>query len=298
MSRDRTVCMMRIKNEARWIGRNLERTWQVASKIVLWDDGSTDGTEKVAVESLGAPGRRVDSYGINGGFIARTTLPWGPAELHWLDSPYTGMVRPKMRANELRDKNCLWWYVKSAIDFDYVLCLDGDEVLSKKALAAFGEMWVWLASGTCDWITLPFIYLWNDEGLRRVDGLYGDRTNPTDPPNDGSPKLRFPRFFSIRRLDEQQLYDTRFNWLGSRGGIHCGSIPQEGFLPIKPVQLHAPAAYVLHYGYLDPEMRVAKYQFYNTVDPNNQFEGFYEHIIEKPNQHCPGPTQLVPFADE
>lgn len=301
--------MMRIKNEERWIGRNLERTWQVASKVVLWDDGSTDHTEVAALASLPAnpkldtlagakllyesmSAERLVRWLPESGWIAKATLPWGEAELHFLKSPYTGMVRPKMRRNELRDKNCLWWYVKSAIDFDYVLCLDGDEVLSKKALAAFPEMWVWFENQTCDWISFPFIYLWNTEDQRRVDAIYGDR------PEDGSPHLRFPRFFSIKRLDEQQLYDTRFNWLGTRGGLHCGSIPQEAFHQIKPKQLHARYAYVLHYGYLDRDMRVAKFQMYNTIDPGNKFEGFYSHLIEEPNQHAPGPVQFVPWSDE
>lgn len=297
MSRDRTVCMMRIKNEARWIGRNLERTWQVCSKVVLWDDGSTDETRDVAFGSIVEKGE-IDMVPGGGGFIGRGQTSYGPAELHFLRSPYTSMVRPKMRRNELRDKNCLWWYVKSAVDFDYVLCLDGDEVLSKKALAAFGEMWVWFKTQTCDWIDLPFIYLWNDEQTRRVDGIYGDRTNPADPPADRAPRLRFPRFFSIMRLDAQQLYDTRFTWLGSRGGIHCGSIPQEGFHAIKPIKQFASHAPVLHYGYLDKAMREAKYTFYNEVDPGNQFEGFYEHIIEKPNQHAPGPVEFAPYVDE
>lgn len=295
MSRDRTVCMMRIKNEARWIGRNLERTWQVCSKVVLWDDGSTDKTEEVTRQSI----QKLDGQRhINGGVIYHGQTPHGPVELHFLDSPYTAMVRPKMRRNELRDKNCLWWYVKGAIDFDYVLCLDGDEVLSRKALASFGEMWVWLSTQTCDWITLPFIYLWDQEDQRRVDGLYGDRTDPNDPPADGSPKLRFPRFFSIKRLDEQQLYDTKFAWQGTRGGLHCGSIPQEGFHDIKPRVLHAINAPVLHYGYLDKPLRETKFTMYNEIDPNNQFEGFYMHIIGEPNQHAPGPVQLVPWVDE
>lgn len=290
MSRDRTVCMMRIKNEARWIGRNLERTWQVCRTVVLWDDGSTDQTQQKAQYSI--PGI-LDTRSIpgGGGLVVTGTTSWGPAELHFLRSPYTDMVRPKMRRNELRDKNCLWWYVKGAIDFDYVLCLDGDEVLSKKALVSFPEMWVWLGNQSCDWISLPFIYLWDREDQRRIDGVYGNK-------DDGSPILRFPRIFSIKRLDEQQLYDTRFNWLGTRGGLHCGSVPQEAFHQINPKQFHAAHAPVMHYGYLDDALRRTKFTMYNEIDPNNQFEGFYMHIIGEPNQHAPGPVQCVPWADE
>lgn len=291
--------MARIRNEARWIGRNLERTWQVCSKVVLWDDGSTDETGQIAFNSISSGGdlrdlsgtARATTHDAASGWIVKGTTPWGPSELHFLKSPYTGMVRPKMRRNELRDKNCLWWYVKSAIDFDYVLCLDGDEVLSQKALDSFGEMWAWFEHGSCDWINFPVIYLWDSEATRRVDGIYGDN------PKDGIPTLRFPRFFSIKRLDEQQLYDTRFNWLGSRGGLHCGSVPQEGFHQIKPKSLTAHFAYILHYGYLEDVMRRQKFTMYNEIDPNNQFEGFYMHIIGEPNQHAPGPVKLVQWKD-
>lgn len=293
--RDRTVMMARIRNEERWIGRNLERTWQVCSKVVLWDDGSDDGTFDIALESLGpnAPETAVhELIAGGGGSIIRGKGRWGPYELHFLRSPYTNVVRPKERRNELRDKNSLWSYVKGAVDFDYVLCLDGDEVLSQKALEAFGEMWIWLSSGTCDWITLPFIYLWDKEDQRRIDGIYGDQREDT------SPTLRFPRFFSIKRLDEQQLYDTKFDWQGTRGGLHCGSVPQSGFLQIKPKILHARYAYVLHYGYLDEAMRQGKFTLYNEIDPGNTFEGEYRHVIGLPNVHAPGPVQLVPWSEQ
>ena len=47
--RDQTVCMMRVKNEARWIRRSLERTFEVCKFVVIWDDKSTDNTEDEAI---------------------------------------------------------------------------------------------------------------------------------------------------------------------------------------------------------------------------------------------------------
>lgn len=289
MSRDRTVCMMRIRNEARWLGRNLERTWQVCSKVVLWDDGSTDLTEFVASESLKEDKTRRCPVSGQGGLIYTGTTPYGPAELHFLRSPYAEVVRPKERRNELRDKCCLWWYVKAAVDFQYVLCLDGDEMLSKKALAIMPDVWRHL-DVACDWIACPIVYLWDSETQRRVDGIYGNST-------DNIARLRFPRMFTIRRLDEQQLYDTKFNWQGTRGGLHCGSIPQDGFQDIKPGSLTIAQMEIIHFGYLEEAMRQEKFKLYNSIDPENDFEGRYLHVIGQPNVHAPGPVKVIPWED-
>lgn len=291
MSRERTVMMARIKDEARWIGRNLERTWQVCQKVVLLDDGSTDGTFNAAMGSIThAP---ITTIGTKSGVIIHGTTDFGPAELHFIRSPFGDeehTVRRKERRNEMRDKNLLWNYVKQMVDFDYVLCLDGDEMLSLQALRSFPLAWDRL-KGELDWILLPFIYLWDSENLRRVDGVYGDG-------EDFAPRLRFPRMFTIRRLDEQMLYDTRFHWTGTRGGLHCGSIPQEGFQPIRPISDLMRDMPIIHFGYLDSAMRQQKYEMYNELDPGNEFEGFYKHIIGKRNRHQPGDVRLEPWSDQ
>jgi len=38
-------------------------------------------------------------------------------------------------------------------------------------------------------------------------------------------------------------------------------------------------ARLLHYGYIDRDMRLAKWDFYNTVDPDNVLEDRYRHIV-------------------
>lgn len=286
--RSETVCMMRIRNEERWIGRSLERTWQVCEKVVLLDDGSTDRTLDAAIRTLQAGELRVGSGNVMI-FMAKTQ--WGPAELHILRSPYANTARPKERSNELRDKNTLWWYVKGAIDFKYVLCLDGDEMLSQRAIRGFSENWLLLGSMTYDWLNAYFVYLWDGEHQRRVDGIYGYA-------DDKMPKLRFPRMFSILRLDEQQLYDTRFHWLGNRGGLHCGAIPQEAFHDIRPRSETAREFEVIHFGYIEDAMRQAKFKYYNEIDPNNEGEGFYKHIISQPNKWAPNPISFEPYADQ
>lgn len=296
--REQTVMMARIKNEARWIGRNLERTWQVCSKVVLLDDGSTDATESVAFQSLltvesltDLKGDSVpDPSGDTVSWIAKGTTLGGFGELHFLKSPYIRGIRPKERVNEIRDKNHLWYYVKGAIDFRYVLALDGDEMLSNRALRGWPAA-MQLLQGKIDMLTLPYIYLWDSETKRRNDGIYGNAS-------DQVPHLRFPRLFTIRRVDPQTLFEMRFHWVGQKGGFHCGSIPQEAFQRIGPVGAVAPELEVIHFGYIDDPLRQSKFVFYNEIDPGNEGEGCYLHIIGQPDQHAPGPVNLIDYYDK
>lgn len=305
--RDDVVMMARVRNEERWIVRNLERTFQVAKTVVLWDDGSTDETYSAANHVFAREGYRVESFKELPGGVRRWTGhravgPIYPAtkpeyqdcELHYITSPFRPAVNALEEVSEIRDKNVLWWYVKSQIKFKHVLCIDGDEMLSLAAIRHFDEAIGRLESGI-DMMSIPFVYLWNDEAHRRVDGIYGNLP-------DGLPKLRFPRLFSIMRVDPYDLYEQRFAWMGHRqgrkvlGGFHCGSVPQENFIP-KVTGPTFPYP-IIHFGYLHNEDRQRKHVWYNTIDPGNVFEGEYAHIIEKPNQHAPGPTILEPFEDK
>ena len=280
MSRERTVCMMRVRNEARWIARSLDRTFEVARTVVLFDDGSTDETLREA--------RRTAATG-----LARV--------LHVLPSPFRTFSRPvspvreRETVNEVRDKNVLWFFAKAHVDFDHVLCLDGDEILSKQAVSEFGRVWKLLNDGT-DVVSLPFLYLWNDEAQRRVDGIYGDDA-------DGQPVIRHARIFTVQRLTADELYDTYFAW-DQAGCFHCGSIPatrgeraagQRGGQGRSGICLPLP---VMHMGYLEDAERRRKFEFYNRLDPHNRSEGEYRHIIGEPDLHAPGPVELRSWRDE
>lgn len=282
--------MMRVRNEARWIRRSLERTFKVAKTVIVWDDGSTDLTESECVRALGG-----DTIGIkrDHGMVERFIGPNGV--LLYLRSPFRTAgppMREKEAVNEIRDKNFLWCYCKAQVDFDFMLCLDGDEMLSLEAIQKFPAAIGYLER-TADILTLPFIYLWDSEILRRIDGIYGDL-------GDGYPRLRFPRLFTIKRLGEQNLFDCHFSWQGTKGGFHCGSIPQEKF--IHEDGDHFIGAFanlpVVHFGYMHEEERQRKFEFYNAIDPGNTFEGEYKHIIGLPDQHAPGPVERVPWEDK
>jgi glycosyltransferase involved in cell wall biosynthesis len=298
IARDRTACMMRIRNEARWIRRSLERTFEVCKTVVLWDDGSTDDTWLEAVRAVCPPFTMSSHHPDtkdwalrHGGALGRSIIEYEDRVLYFLPSPFAfDVVRPTQRADEIRDKNALWAFLKARVLFDYVLCLDGDEMLSREALRKWPEMLVMMDAGV-DYIKLPFVYLWDREDQQRCDAIYG--------PEDVTQKtLTFPRLFTIQRLTNDQLFDTRFDWRGTKGGLHCGSIPQEGFRPNGGLpRIETVGAPVIHWGYFDEELRQRKYVFYNTVDSGNEFEGGYLHIIGKKNHHAPGDVQFAPYED-
>lgn len=290
--RDDVICMMRIRNEERWIRRSLERTFQVAKTVVIWDDGSEDETYQ---EAAGVVMPRRFDYPISHVTVWTGRRDDLSCELHYIRSPFRPAVNEPEAVNEIRDKNVLWWYIKSQIRFKHVICIDGDEMLSRDAVRNFDRAVATLEGGA-DYLPIPFVYLWNDEQHRRTDGIYCNL-------KDGLPKLRFPRMFTIMRVDAYDLYAMRFEWnLGHRqgrrilGGFHCGSIPQESFTPknLGPVFPYP----IVHFGYLDQTDRQRKFEWYNKIDPGNNYEGEYKHMIEVPNIHAPGPTVLEPFEDK
>lgn len=275
MSRDRTVCLMRVRNEERWIKRSVEQTLKVAKTVILFDDASEDETVSEAEDAF-------DNKELSDNSIRIVNSPFR-------STPF----RKREVVNEVRDKNVLWYFAKANVDFDHVLCLDGDEMLSDEAVNNFPFI-CRLLDERIDVVTLPFIYLWDGANQRRVDGIYGNAA-------DGHPGIRHNRVFTIKRQTEAELYDTYFAWDGSQGGFHCGSIPatraeRDGKLRGGSGRPCAFAPFpVLHFGYMHAEDRRKKFEFYTTNDPGNESEGGYRHIIGEPNIHAPGPVQLEPW---
>lgn len=289
--RDRTACMMRCRNEARWIRRSLERTFQVARTVVIWDDGSDDDMIEQATTFLDPHAGLRWSEGPPNPWI----LEEKDCALHIVYSPFRQhVVRTKEAVNEIRDKNCLWSYCKSSVDFEIMLCLDGDEILTQEAVREWPQAVERLATSV-DVLHLPFIYLWDSEDRRRVDGIYGDVPNTLP----RYARLNFPRVFTIRRLTPAQLFDTCFQWFGTQGSMHCGSIPRQNFRPNNADPTSALAFLpVAHMGYIDADLRQRKFEFYNLVDPSNDAEGRYEHIVGRPDIHAPGPLEFVAWEDK
>jgi glycosyltransferase involved in cell wall biosynthesis len=288
--RDATVCMMRIRNEARWMPRSLARSFRVCRAVVVWDDGSTDDTE-TRVQSFfdETVGGAVRAHGMRWGWLwsglHRDGL--GHMELHYLRSPFRPARREIQNVDEVRDKNALWEYVKAQVEFRTVLCMDGDEMLSQAIIREWPALLTALERGL-DMLAVPIIQLWDSEEQRRIDGWYGDSS-------DGRPRVRHPRVLTVAHLNDEEIYHLHFAHAGSRGNFHCGFLPRAGVH--RDWRLGVTAGTIVHFGYLHARDRQRKYEWYNRIDPDNEFEGRYAHVVGLPDQHAPGPVQLAPWED-
>jgi glycosyltransferase involved in cell wall biosynthesis len=232
------VGIYRVKNEARWIKESIERTLQITDKVVLLDDHSTDATRSIAA-----------------------AIP----KVMVIPSPFQGL-------DEARDKDYLLGLALASKP-DWIVQLDGDEVLTKKAIA---ELEPWVSQKKLGGILhFRIAYLWDDVNRERVDAVYRN--------------FYQPRAYS---LFDQTLNAYTFLRTGFGGNFHCGQVPVG-----HTGQIHTMKHPIKHYGYMDAADRERKYKWYNEKDPNNDAEGFYLHVIGKPNVHAPGPLQFFPFND-
>jgi hypothetical protein len=92
-------------------------------------------------------------------------------------------------------------------------------------------------------------------------------------------------------------HNFRFQKTPYGSNFHCSSIPQE--------MLHCAApsgGRLLHWGYMDRSDRIRKYEWYNQLDPNNQGEDCYRHMVcgdlfpAEQRFRWAGPLELVPLS--
>jgi GT2 family glycosyltransferase len=233
------VCAMRVKNEAEHIREAIESVLPLCERVVLFDDHSTDATVDIA-----------RSFG------ERCSI---------MSSPFEGL-------DEARDKNHVLEHL-IRLDPDWVLWIDGDEVLERMGPAVLRAA-AHLASKAS--YSLRVAYLWDDAAQVRVDGIYGNFSRPS--------------FF---RLRGHGSHGIRFRATGAGANFHCGNVPtglsgSRGALSVR----------LKHYGYLTSEQRLQKYLFYTSRDPNNHSEDEYRHIAGIPGaRHAPGPPVFVPWRE-
>jgi len=177
---------------------------------------------------------------------ADIVLAFDKERVHYIPSPFA-----KDDLDESRDKNFLLDYVISGKP-DWVLCIDGDEELEEMGPDIIRE-----TVKTPQWHSYSFrvIYLWNSEQTIRVDGVYKTFARP-----------------SMFRMVNPAF---RFKTTPWGGNLHCSSIPQELLHGYQRCSVR-----LKHYGYIDPELRRKKFDWYNKVDPDNTGEDCYRHIIQ------------------
>lgn len=182
--------------------------------------------------------------------------------------------------DEARDKNYLLERIISEQSPDYILWIDGDEELEPKggekilkALAERPEVDSW---------HLRFYYLWNDEKNYRFDGCYAH--------------ARRPSLFRARKgLNFASYYQGR----GVNESFHVSNAPIQYASTTETLD-----AFLIHWGYIFREDRIAKYEWYNQRDPHNKIEDEYRHMVIgdvfPPNSvfaHA-GPLALMPLPFE
>ncbi len=147
----------------------------------------------------------------------------------------------------------------------WCLTIDGDEVMTAQGVEAIKAT---LPETDLHAFKLPIWYLWNDRTHRRVDGVYRNFARP-----------------SLFRLMNSNF---RFQRTPYGANFHCSSIPQE-MLHHAHAPLNAP---LLHLGYVDRADRLRKYEWYNRLDPNNESEQRYVHMVQGDIPEVPADVRL------
>ena len=239
----RFVAMLRIHNEARWIEEVIVSTLQLCDRVFVMDDHSTDETFRILCAIRNRIGERL------------VILP----------SPFTGL-------NESRDKNWLYDQIIANCKPEWILCIDGDEVLEgpagdaiRKTIAVYPEVQSW---------ALKIEYLWNKPDQVRVDRIYGDFWRPSlfrayheTPGVPDSRKLL--REFRFQATPFGRSTDT------DEPNLHCSSVPQRLIHGFKRIP-----ARIKHYGYMERAWRVAKLDYYTSIDWENPAEDSYRHMCQ------------------
>ena len=239
----RFVGMLRIHNEARWIEEVILSTLSLCGRVFVMDDHSTDDTPAILQRLQNKIG------------------DW----LIVLPSPFEGL-------NESRDKNWLHDQIVANCKPEWILCIDGDEVLEgpaaeaiTKTIALYPEVQSW---------ALKIEFLWNNPQTVRCDRIYGEFWRPSlyrvfheVPGNADSRTL----------LREFRFQSTPFgrHVNGDTPNLHCSSVPQRMIHGFKRIP-----ARLKHYGYMERAWRVAKLDYYTSIDWENEAEDCYRHICQ------------------
>lgn len=170
-------------------------------------------------------------------------------EVEVITSPFLGLG-----LDEARDKNYLLAQVASEKP-NYILWIDGDEELepggAEKILRAIAE------HPETPAFNLRFYYLWNNTKTVRWDRWYAGVKRPS-------------LFKNINGVRFRSFYEGR----GVHSGLHTSNCPFDLTREVRDTD-----CFLIHYGYIFGDDRIAKYQYYNRLDPNNPMEDGYRHMV-------------------
>lgn len=165
--------------------------------------------------------------------------------------------------NEALDRETLLQYAYCHPPVDgWCIMIDGDEALHEDD----GDRLKW-------YLTVPgyvalsprIVYLWDSTRQERVDGCYRDFRRP-----------------SIFRM----LPGLHFAGIGD-AALHCRNVPALLVHRAVPVPVR-----LLHYGYMLASDRLRKYAYYCRVDPANEVEDCYRHIVQGDIPEVPASARL------
>jgi len=155
-------------------------------------------------------------------------------------SPFSGL-------DEARDKN---WLLDKAMVLNprWIVHIDGDEMLAPGYEGQLREE----MKSAVSCLSLRILYLWNDEQHVRMDGVYND----------------------FHRESVFRPNGARFEATSAGANFHCGNVPMDNRRARKVTKIP-----LLHFGYIDRELRIKKYAWYNAIDRDNEVEDRYRHMV-------------------
>lgn len=203
----RVIGMMRVQNEARWIVESITSILPLCAQVLVLDDHSMDDTIKL-VQAL--PKTQV------------------------IPSPFTGW-------DESRDKNFLLGLALMKFP-DWVLCIDGDEVLEENGAEYLQENLSRMESTDFQGIEFPIAYCWGTKNTIRTDGHFGT-------------------FHRVSMFRPEVDHGFRTTVHSGNRNLHCGNAPNS----LRSYFMHEPK--IKHYGYMLLEDRQRKIDL-GTAYPN------------------------------
>ncbi len=174
------------------------------------------------------------------------------ASVKWFTSPFAGQG-----LNEIRDKNWLLAQVKNLSDADWILMPDGDEELEPAGCDKIRR--VLESNPNVDAFALRVLNLWNSVDQIRLDGVYGNMMRQ-----------------SLFRVNSDLKFEPCYPG-GNENHVvlHTSNAPGLGGPRLAPLNVC-----LLHYGYLHKADRVRKYTWITNLDPFNDAEDCYRHMVQ------------------